>query len=111
MTELPPLAPPAELSPPEASLEPPPAKASLEWDSVLADERAEQAVKWLATHFPECGGSPDLDQHRDAVNEAAVAEDMKHFEEALRALMRAGRRVALERRSNHRRRQYRETTP
>lgn len=69
-----------------------------EWDSEWAYDKAEQAVKYLVERYPECAGSLALDPQRVAVYKAAAAEDRVSYEEALRDLMRAGRRVALEKR-------------
>ena len=65
------------------------------WEPQLAAARAEQAIRYLAQHYPECAGRPVLDPHRDAVHGAAVEEDMAGYEEALREFMWAGRREAL----------------
>ncbi len=75
------------------------APPSVAWNQEWAMKRAAQAVKYLAENFPECGGSENLDPYQDAVREAAVKEDRAVYEEALREYMRAGRTVALERRS------------
>ena len=65
------------------------------WSQKLADERAGQAVRYLAENYPECGGIGALGPYQDAVNEAAAREDWDGYEEALRNYMRAGRSVAL----------------
>ena len=65
------------------------------WDTTWAAERAAEAMRYLAAHYPECAGSPDLHPHQDAAHEAAVAGDQEAFLEALRSYMRAGRDEAL----------------
>ena len=65
------------------------------WSQRLADERAVQAVRYLAENYPECGGTEALDPYHEAVHETAVREDWDGYEDALRNYMRAGRRVAL----------------
>ena len=65
------------------------------WSQKLADERAGQAVRYLAENYPECGGGETLDPYHDAVHEAASREDWDGYEEALRNYMRAGVSVAL----------------
>ena len=65
------------------------------WDTVWAFERAAEAMRYLAAHYPECAGSPDLHPHQDAAYEAAVVGDEAGYLEALREYMRAGWTVAL----------------
>jgi hypothetical protein len=65
------------------------------WSQGWAYEKAAQAMRYLAEHYPECGGLEALDPYHDAVHEAAIAEDQGAYEEALREFMRAGRREAL----------------
>ncbi len=65
------------------------------WSNEWAYEKAAQAVHYLAGNYPECGGSEALDPYQEAVHQAAIAEDRGAYEEALRAYMKAGRRVAL----------------
>ena len=65
------------------------------WDAEWAAERAAEAMRYLAAHYPECSGSPELHPHQDAAHEAAVAGDQEAFLEALRSYMRAGRDEAL----------------
>ncbi len=43
----------------------------------------------------ECAGAPELHEHQDAAQQAAVADDRETYFEALRAYMRAGRDEAL----------------
>ncbi len=69
-----------------------------EWDTEWAAQKAADALRWLAENYPECSGSEELHAHQDAAHEAAVAGDRDAYEDSLRAYMRAGRRVALERR-------------
>jgi len=71
----------------------PPAQGT--WSQEWAMEKAAQAMRFLAQHFPEAGGLEVLDPYQEAVHEAAVAEDRGVYEEALREYMRAGRREAL----------------
>lgn len=59
-------------------------------------KRAGEALAYLAEHYPESSGSPELHPHQDAAHEAAVSGDQDAFLEALRAYMRAGRSVALQ---------------
>jgi hypothetical protein len=54
------------------------------WEPQRAAAQAEQAIRYLAQHYPGCAGLPVLDPHRDAVVGAAVDEDMAGYEEALR---------------------------
>ena len=63
----------------------------IEW----AGERASEAMSYLAQHYPESSGSPELHPHQDAAHDAAVAEDEARYLEALRGYMRAGRDAAL----------------
>ena len=66
------------------------------WDTTWAAERASEAMRYLATNYPESSGAPELHAHQEDAHEAAVAEDRDAFLEALRAYMRAGRLVALQ---------------
>ena len=66
------------------------------WDTSWAAERAAEAMRYLATNYPECAGAPEMHPHQEGAHEAAVAEDRDTFLEALRAYMRAGRLVALQ---------------
>ena len=63
----------------------------LEW----AAARSAEALRYLATHYPEASGSPELHPHQDAVQDAAVSEDEARYLDALRGFMRAGRDAAL----------------
>jgi hypothetical protein len=65
------------------------------WGTEWAYGMAAKAIRYLAENYPECGGAEALDPYRDAVHEAAVAEDRGAYEEALREYMKAGRREAL----------------
>ena len=65
------------------------------WDTEWAAERASEALRYLAEHYPESAGSPELHPHQDAAHEAAVAGDQEAYLEALRSYMRAGRDEAL----------------
>lgn len=58
-------------------------------------ERASEALKYLAEHYPESGGSEALHPYQDAAHEAAVNRDRNEYLEALRGYMRAGRDAAL----------------
>ncbi len=64
-------------------------------DSEWCAERASDALRWLAVHFPECSGSEALHAHQDAAHAAAVSGDEAGYLEALRQYMRVGRSVAL----------------
>ena len=61
------------------------------WDTEWAAERAAEAMRFLAEHYPECGGSAELHEHQDAAHAAAVEGDGAAYLEALRGFMRAGR--------------------
>jgi hypothetical protein len=65
------------------------------WCQEWAYEKAAQAMRYLAEHYPECGGLEALDPYHDTFHEAAIAEDQGAYEEALREFMRGGRREAL----------------
>ncbi len=65
------------------------------WDTEWAAERAAEAMRYLATSYPESGGAPELHPHQEAAHEAAVVGDDGRYLEALRRYMRAGRTVAL----------------
>ncbi len=65
------------------------------WDVEWAAERASETMQYLERRYPECAGAPELHAYQQAAHEAAVAGDRERYEEALRAYMRAGRRVAL----------------
>ncbi len=58
-------------------------------------KRAGEALAYLAEHYPESAGSPELHPHQDAAHEAAVSGDQEAYLEALRSYMRAGRDEAL----------------
>ncbi len=64
-----------------------PGALDVEWCA----ERAVEALKYLAQHYPEASGSEVLHPHQDAVHEAAVEGDEVAYLEALRSYMRAGR--------------------
>lgn len=65
------------------------------WDTSWAGERASEALAYLAEHYPESAGSPELHPYHDAAHDAEVAEDEARYLEALRGFMRAGRGEAL----------------
>jgi hypothetical protein len=69
--------------------------ASVLWSQEWAYEKPAQAMRYLAENYPECGDLEALDGYQEPVHEAAVAEDRGAYQEALRELMRAGRREAL----------------
>ena len=75
---------------PEQEMSPP-----VLWSQRPADERAGQAVRYLAENYPECGGTEVLGPYYDAMHEAAAREVWDGYEDALRNYMRAGRRAAL----------------
>lgn len=62
-----------------------------EWCGV----RAAEAMRYLALHYPESGGSEALHGHQEAAHRAAVAGDRDAYLEALRGYVRRGRAVAL----------------
>ncbi len=66
------------------------------WDTEWAAERASEAMRYLAQHFPEAAGSEALHPHQEAAHKAAVAGDREAYLEALRGYCRAGRTVALQ---------------
>lgn len=66
------------------------------WDTEWAAERAGEAMRYFATHYPECSGSPELHPHQEAAHDAAVDGDREKYLDALRGYMRAGRSAALE---------------
>jgi hypothetical protein len=80
---------------------PNPASAPVQWDRPGAldvewcAERAAEAMRYLARHYPEAAGSEPLHPHQDAAHDAAVAGDEARYLEALRGFMRAGRDEAL----------------
>ena len=61
------------------------------WDIEWAAERAAEAMRYLAQHYPEASASPELHPHQDTAHDAAAAEDEGRYLEALRGYMRAGR--------------------
>lgn len=65
------------------------------WSNEWAYEKAAQAMRYLATHYPECASLEALDSYQEAVHQAATAEDRDGYEEALREYMRHGRQAAL----------------
>lgn len=58
-------------------------------------ERASEALRHLARHYPEAAGSEALHVYQDAAHAAAVAGDEARYLDALRGYMRAGRDEAL----------------
>jgi hypothetical protein len=69
--------------------------ASVLWSQEWAYERPAQAMRYLAENYPECGALEALDGYQEPVHEAAVVGDRGAYQEALRELMRTGRREAL----------------
>jgi hypothetical protein len=65
------------------------------WGLEWAATKASEAMRYLATFYPECSASPKLHEHQDAAHQAAVSGDQEAFLEALRSYMRAGRDEAL----------------
>lgn len=65
------------------------------WDTEWAAERAAEAMRFLAEHYPECAGAEELHPHQDAAHEGAVEGDREAYVQALRRYMRAGRGVAM----------------
>ncbi len=66
-----------------------------EWPVEWATERASEALKWLAYHYPECAASEALHRHDAAVDAAAMSGDREAFLEVRRGYCRAGRDEAL----------------
>ena len=66
-----------------------------EWDTEWAAEKAAAAMRFLAEHYPECGGSDVLHPHQDQAHAAAVVGDRHAYLQALRRYMRAGLGVAI----------------
>ncbi len=66
------------------------------WDYEWAGAKAAEAMRYLATNYPECGGAPELHTHQEAAHEAAIVEDREGYLQALREYMRTGRTVALQ---------------
>jgi hypothetical protein len=60
---------------PPAPLEPPP----LLWDSERADDRASQALRYLAERYPECAGRDVLTPCHDAAEEYNAHEKAQSF--------------------------------
>jgi hypothetical protein len=67
----------------------------VEWDVEWAEERASETMRYLAEHYPECSGAPELHAYQEAAHEAAVAGEREAYLEALREYMRCGRFVAM----------------
>ena len=65
------------------------------WDTEWAATKASEALRYLAKHYPESSGAPELHLHQDAAHDAEMAGDEARYLEALRGLMRAGRDEAL----------------
>lgn len=68
-----------------------PEALDIEWCA----ERAGEALRYLARHYPESGGTEVLHAQQDAAHAAAVAGDEARYLEALRGFLRAGRDEAL----------------
>ena len=66
------------------------------WDVDWGASKASEAMRYLATNYPESGGSEALHPHQDAAHQAAVAGDREAYLEALRSYMRAGQDEALQ---------------
>lgn len=64
--------------------------APARWDAEWAAERAGEAMRYLATFYPECSGSPKLHAHQEVAHQAAVLGDREGYLEALRSYMRTG---------------------
>jgi hypothetical protein len=66
------------------------------WDTEWAVERAAEALRYLAKHYPEClNALRVLDEHEAAAHEAAMRGDRDGYLEALRGYCRAGKAEAL----------------
>ncbi len=66
------------------------------WDNEWAAERASEATRYLAEHYPECSAAPEFHPRQESAHETAVVGDEAGYLEALRQYMRAGRLVALQ---------------
>jgi hypothetical protein len=67
------------------------------WDTEWAAARADEALRYLGTHYPEClEALRVLDEHETAAHEAALIGGREGYLEALRGYMKAGRDAALE---------------
>jgi hypothetical protein len=66
------------------------------WDTSWAAERAAEAMRYLASNYPERSGALELHPHQEAAQEATIVEDRDGYLEALRGYMRTGRTVALQ---------------
>ena len=78
-----PASPPVQSDRPEA--------LDVEWYA----ERAAEAMRYLARHYPKASGSVALHVYQDAAHDAAVAGDEARYLDALQGFMRAGRDEAL----------------
>jgi hypothetical protein len=65
-----------------------------EWHAEKAYVLACQALDYLERVYPKGASLEPLEPYRQAVLEAQDAGDFEAYEEALRQMMRAGRRVA-----------------
>jgi len=66
------------------------------WDMDWTAERAADALRYLGRNFPEClGNLRALDEHEEAVHEAAMRGDKDAYLESLRSYCKAGRDEAL----------------
>ena len=70
------------------------------WDAEKAYELARQTLDYLERTYPKGASMTPLEAHRREVLEAQDRGDFPAFENALREMMRAGRRVALEARQS-----------
>ncbi len=65
------------------------------WDTARASELAREAYRYLVRTMPKDADLGVLAPHEDAALEAQRAGDFRRYEEALREMMRAGKREAL----------------
>jgi hypothetical protein len=66
------------------------------WDTERAAELATQAYGYVAEVYPRGAGYDRLAEYTEAAHDAQDTGDYPAFEEALRELCRAARRVAFE---------------
>jgi len=67
------------------------------WDTEWAAERAAEALRYLAAHYPECLDALGvLDVHEEPAHQAAMRGDREAYLEGLRGYCRAGREAASE---------------
>ena len=70
-------------------------RRAVEWDTQRASELAREAYRYLVKTMPRDANLDVLAPHEDAALEAQRAGDWQGYEEALREMMRAGKREAL----------------